>query len=192
MRALGLLLLAPALAAPARHARDLRSARTPSVLTVPELQVGVHGWRALAAHSAAAGGAAPLPAVQHRLLAHTDVGFIDYSHTTIAKAATVSSQDYAQLLARARFSCEALEEAPPGEGAPGQQQQQQQQRSAVLLTLELSAADAASEDYAHLAPRLRAAEAYLVLDLPLLADHPDFEPGSACAELIPYTATSCA
>ena len=190
---LALLLTSAAAAAsapPARHARELRSARAPNILSVPELRPGVHGWRALAAHGAALGGAAPLPAVHHRLLAHTDVGFIDYSHTTIAKAATVSSEDYAQLLSRARFACEAAAEEQ-AEAQPDSATQQQQ-RSSLLLTLELTAADAASEDYAHLAPRLRASEAYLVLDLHLLAEHADFAPGSACAALIPVTATSCA
>ena len=172
------------------HARSLRSARAPNVFTVPELRTHViGGWRALAEQQAANGGAPVRPALRRSVLAHTDIGFVDFDHTTIAKHTALFTEDYAALLRSVTFTCAP---AVAGERPVLDAATDQVVRNDVMLMAEFPVDAVATPDYAHLAPRLREEDAYLVLDLHLLAEHDSFAPGTGCAEQIPYTASSCA
>ena len=174
----------------ARHARELRGATSANVFTVPELRTRLDGGYArLLSERAAKGGVDVSPGFHRSLLALTDVGFVDYNHTSIVKHTTISTEDYESLLSEAVFSCRPAVEGTRPE-VSDKLDSEAVSRTEVFMDIEFPLGSVGSPGLAHFESRLEADGAFIVFDLHLLADHTSFAPGSICAEQIPFAATS--
>jgi hypothetical protein len=184
----------------ALHVDSLLNADTPTIFSVPEMQVPRPGWRALAAHTAAASVAteeaeassststspstSPSVHTKHGFLGLTDVGFVDYAHSAVSKPGTIHAADYIDLLRAATIGCAPVDEdLLPHLGEDGLPVRP----AAVSMTLSFSpVADA--DALAHFLPRLSAPDAYLVFDHEFLASEAGFAAESHCGAQIPALA----
>jgi len=187
------------------HARELRGSSSPNVFTVPELRTRLEGgFSRLLAESASNGGARVLSGLHKSLLALTDVGFVDFNHTTIRRESSVFTEDYEDLFNFARFSCRPAAERDGG-GEQVREKLEKNQRATgskardepggviqteINLEILFPPHTLGSPGLAHLENRLEALDSFLIFDLHLLADHESFSSGTTCAELVPYNSTS--
>lgn len=147
----------------------------PSSFTVPELTMSSIGYVALAELP---DGAAI--AVSHSFVGVTDVGHVAYTFEAVRKAGSVHTNDYAAALASAKIKCRRAD--GKAEKAHRAKDGTRPRHDLVLTFKFPETADATTAAAtAHFLARVRAPDAYLIVDQEIHLTHPSFATGTRCA-----------